>query len=316
VPPAKVSPFMRPCPITNEGIDREGGVELLGYAWQFADVPSREETSVSVVIPTRDRSALVVEAVESVLAQRRAAPEVIVVDDGSTDGTCRALERFRQRLLYVYQPASGVSAARNRGAAVASGSWLAFLDSDDLWHPDKLAAQLAYHREHPSCRISQTGEIWLRDGVRVNPCRHHAKPSGDVFLPSLARCLVSPSAVLIERALFVDAGGFDESLAVCEDYDLWLRLASRLSFGLVDRPLVVKRGGHADQLSRLHWGMDRFRVAALVKLLESTPLEGARRAAAAETLRVKCTVLAAGALKRGRAEEAERYLTLAGCYDD
>jgi glycosyltransferase involved in cell wall biosynthesis len=279
-------------------------------------VRSSEEMSVSVIIPTRDRCALVVEAVESVLAQNGPEAEIIVVDDGSCDGTCQALERFRSRINYVEQAGRGVSAARNRGAASATGRWLAFLDSDDLWQPDKLAAQLAYHRDHPSCRISQTGEIWIRGGVRVNPCRHHAKPSGDVFLPSLARCLVTPSAVLLERDLFFDVGGFDESLAVCEDYDLWLRVGSRVAFGLVDRPLVVKRGGHPDQLSRLHWGMDRFRVASLIKLLESASLDATRRAAVAETLRGKCAVLAHGARKRGRAEEAERYLALARHYDE
>jgi glycosyltransferase involved in cell wall biosynthesis len=209
-----------------------------------------------------------------------------------------------------------VSAARNAGAALATGRWLAFLDSDDLWHPDKLAAQLAYHAGHRACRISQTGEIWIRDGVRVNACRHHAKPSGDVFLPSLARCLVSPSAVMLERDLFLESGGFDESLAVCEDYDLWLRIGARLPFGLVDRPLVVKRGGHPDQLSRRHWGMDRFRVAALIKLLESAPLDATRRDAVTVTLRAKCAVLEQGARKRGRSDEAERYLALSNHYDE
>jgi glycosyltransferase involved in cell wall biosynthesis len=272
--------------------------------------------SVTVVIPTRDRCRLVVEAIESVLAQRAAAAEVIVVDDGSSDATAAALKRFGSRIRAVHQPHRGVSAARNAGAGLASGRWLAFLDSDDVWHPDKLALQLDYHREHPWCRISQTGEVWIRNGVRVNACRHHDKPSGDVFLPSLARCLVSPSAVMLERELFFEVGGFDESLAVCEDYDLWLRIGARLPFGLVDRPLVVKRGGHADQLSRLHWGMDRFRVAALIKLLEAESLDAERRAAAAETLRGKCAVLAQGARKRGRADEAERYLALARHYDE
>jgi glycosyltransferase involved in cell wall biosynthesis len=272
--------------------------------------------SASVIIPTRDRCAFVVEAVHSVLAQRGAEPEVIVVDDGSRDGTRAALDALQPRIRIVGLAGGGVSAARNRGAEQARGRWLAFLDSDDLWHPDKLAAQLAYHRDHPSCRISQTGEIWIRNGVRVNPRRHHAKPSGDVFLPSLARCLVSPSAVLIDRELFFEVGGFDESLAVCEDYDLWLRISARLPVGLVDRPLVVKRGGHADQLSRRHWGMDRFRVAALIKLLESGALSPERRGPTAEALRRKCGVLAAGARRRGRAQEAERYLSLARHYDE
>jgi GT2 family glycosyltransferase len=119
---------------------------------------------------------------------------------------------------------------------------------------------------------------------------------------------------MMRRDLFADLGGFDESLPVCEDYDLWLRLALRLPVGLVREPLVVKRGGHADQLSRRYWGMDRFRVAALAKLLGSAELTGDRRRAAVETLRRKCAILANGARRRGRDEEAERYLAMArGC---
>ncbi len=271
---------------------------------------------VSVVIPTHNRRALLLEAVESVLAQRGVEPEVIVVDDGSTDETEAALWPRRDRVIYLRQAARGVSAARNAGAAVARGEWLAFLDSDDLWQPDKLAAQLAFHAAQPQWQISQTEEIWIRDGVRVNPCRHHGKPHGDVFVPSLERCLISPSAVMMRRELFLAAGGFDESLAVCEDYDLWLRLSARVAVGLVDAPLVIKRGGHADQLSRRYWGMDRFRVAALVKLLESNAVEGPRRAAAVDTLRRKCGVLAHGARRRGHAGDAERYVALAELYGD
>jgi glycosyltransferase involved in cell wall biosynthesis len=264
--------------------------------------------SVTVVIPTRDRRAFVLEAIASVLAQRDVVPEVIVVDDGSGDDTRAALEPFAGRIRYIGQEARGVSAARNTGARLAAGEWLAFLDSDDLWKPNKLARQLEFHARHPELLVSQTEEIWIRGGVRVNPCRHHRKPAGDIFTASLERCLVSPSAVLMRRDLFLAAGGFDESLPVCEDYDLWLRLGSRQRFGLVEEPLVVKRGGHADQLSRRFWGMDRFRVAALAKLLASgTEIPAGHRAAAAGVLRRKCAILAAGARRRGRSEEAERY---------
>jgi len=276
---------------------------------QFA--PMTIPPRVSVVIPTRDRRDMVVEAVESVLAQRTVAPEVIVVDDGSLDDTAGVLERFGLAIRCVRTPAAGVSAARNAGARLARGEWLAFLDSDDFWLPDKLAVQLAFHDRHADVAVSQTEEIWIRDGIRVNACRHHAKPAGDIFIPSLRRCLVSPSAVMIRRSLFEESGGFDESLPVCEDYDLWLRLSLRVSIGLVPEPLVVKRGGHADQLSRRHWGMDRFRVAALARLLAAEPMDERRRAAAAEALGEKCVILAQGARRRGRDEEAERYLALA-----
>lgn len=276
---------------------------------------SHDHPRVSVVIPTRDRRALVLEAVTSALAQRACAAEVIVVDDGSEDDTAQALQAFAPRVRCIRRTPSGVSAARNHGARLARGEWLAFLDSDDLWKPDKLAVQLAFHEREPSVRISQTEEIWIRRGVRVNPCRHHIKPAGDVFLPSLRRCLLSPSAVLIRRDLFEEIGGFDESLPVCEDYDLWLRLSMHEPIGLVPEPLVIKRGGHADQVSRRYWGMDRFRVAALVKLLASQPLGHERRAAVIAVLRGKCAIIAKGALRRGRDDEAERYLAVARHYE-
>jgi glycosyltransferase involved in cell wall biosynthesis len=266
---------------------------------------------VSVIIPTFNRRALVGEAVASVLAQRGTDFELIVVDDGSTDGTEAALAPLRERLRYLGQRNRGVSAARNAGARSAGGAWLAFLDSDDLWLPDKLDAQLAYVREHPEARICQTGEIWVRNGVRVNPCAHHRKPEGDVFEASLRRCLVSPSAVMLRRDLFEAAGGFDEGLPACEDYDLWLRLARTNRVALIDRPLVIKRGGHADQLSRRYWGMDRFRVRALRRLLDDATLNPARRAAVCSVLAEKCAILAQGAAKRGRHNEAANYLQLA-----
>jgi glycosyltransferase involved in cell wall biosynthesis len=270
---------------------------------------------VSVIIPTRDRREPVREAVASALSQRDCAIEVIVVDDGSDDGTGAALAAaYGERIRYHRQPPRGVSAARNRGVALARATWVAFLDSDDLWKPEKLARQLALHRDRPELEASQTGEIWIRGGVRVNACAHHRKPAGDVFLPSLQRCLISPSAVLMRRRLLLELGGFDESLPVCEDYDLWLRLARRAPVGLLPDPLVIKRGGHPDQLSRRYWGMDRFRVAALAKLLAAGGLSAPQHDAALAALRAKCAVLAQGARRRGRDDEAARYGALAAAF--
>ena len=270
---------------------------------------------VAVIIPTFNRRALVGEAVRSVCAQSCSDYELIVVDDGSEDGTAEALrDEFGGRLRVIHTENRGVSAARNTGVAASQGELLAFLDSDDLWHPEKLAAQLQYLDAHPDIQICQTEEVWVRRGVRVNPCRHHRKPEGDIFVASLRLCLVSPSAVMMRRPLFEAMGGFDEALPACEDYDLWLRIAHRFPLGLVPRALVTKRGGHEDQLSRRHWGMDRFRIAALVKVLEE-PLRGEQRRAAVEVLKQKCAIIAAGAQKRGRWEEAGRYRALAARYE-
>ena len=216
------------------------------------------------------------EAVESVLAQAFTDFELIVVDDGSTDGSEVKVRRLGAPIRVICQPRRGVAAARNAGASAAKGRYLAFLDSDDLWLPEKLAAQMRFMEEHPEAGICQTEEIWIRRGARVNPKARHRKPSGDIFKRSLELCLVSPSAVMMTRALFHKAGGFDEALPVCEDYDLWLRIAVDHTVPLLARALVVKRGGHEDQLSHSVWGMDRFRVASLQKLLRCG-LAGERR---------------------------------------
>ena len=269
-----------------------------------------QDPLVSVIIPTYNRAAWVAEAVVSVLAQTYRNLELIVVDDGSTDATLEALARFFGQIKLLRQPQSqGVSAARNLGATVARGKWLAFLDSDDLWRPEKLARQINYLREHPGLRLCQTEEIWVRNGVRVNPPDTHRKVAGDIFLPSLERCLVSPSAVIMQRWLFEEMGGFDEALPAAEDYDLWLRISWRYPVGLVPEPLVIKRGGHADQLSR-QWGLDRFRIQALLKLLQQLELPPQHQEAARQTLVQKCRIYAQGCEKRNKAAEAECYKKL------
>ena len=242
--------------------------------------------------------------IASVRAQTVTDLELILVDDGSTDNALdRALEIHDPRLSILRQSHQGAPTALNRGLAAARGEYIAFLDSDDLWRPKKLAFQADFMELHREIAVCQTEEIWIRNGVRVNPRAIHRKPAGDIFLSSLDLCLVSPSAVMMRRDLFMALGGFDEALPVCEDYDLWLRIAIDHQVALIAEPLVIKRGGHADQLSHSVWGMDRFRVIALQKLLR-LDISRARREAAVDVLRRKVRILANGARKRGKEPEA------------
>jgi glycosyltransferase involved in cell wall biosynthesis len=270
--------------------------------------------AVAVVIPVRDRAAMVVEAIASVAAQTVRDFALVVVDDGSTDDSAAAAEAALADLptgsRVLRQSAAGVAAARNAGAAAIDSAWVAFLDSDDLWEPTKLATQMAWLDERPAYRIAQTGERWIDQGRHRNPRAWHRKEE-HLFPRCLERCLVSPSAVMIRHDLYDALGGFDPAFTLCEDYELWLRIALREPVGLVEAPLVVKRGGHPDQLSRSTWGLDRYRVAALVKLLATTALSATERAAVVAILRAKCEVLAAGAARRGREAEAGRYRVLA-----
>ena len=259
---------------------------------------------VSVVIPAFNRWRLLAEAIDSVLAQSYRDFELIVVDDGSTDATASELAKLASRLQFFVTERRGVSAARNLGVSQSRGHYIAFLDSDDLWLNSKLERQTRFMDEHPEFHICQTDEIWIRNGVRVNPRAVHQKPSGDIFSRSLELCLVSPSAAMMTKALFERTGGFDEAFPVCEDYDLWLRISAQHQVPLIPDRLTIKRGGHADQLSRSIWGMDRYRILALQKVLRSD-LDRSQEAAVLKMLRHKVAIVAAGARKRGREQEAQ-----------
>lgn len=267
-------------------------------------------SSVAAIIPTHNRAGLTERAVRSVLAQTRPADEIVVVDDGSTDGTP---ERLRAALPRAALPEvvvlriehQGVSAARNRGIAHATSEWLAFLDSDDEWLPEKLEAQLAALAAAPEHLVCHSDEIWIRGGRRVNPRRRHRKHGGFIFRQCLPLCAVSPSAAVVHRSVFERIGGFDEDLPACEDYDLWLRVCSRWPVLLVDRPLVRKYGGHADQLSRTE-ALDRYRIRALTRVIEGGTLSSGDLEAAVDTLLSKIEIYLAGVRKRGRLEEARQ----------
>jgi glycosyltransferase involved in cell wall biosynthesis len=269
-----------------------------------------KDPTVSVILPTYNRGWVLGEAIDSVLAQDFTDFELIVVDDGSTDDTGQLLDAYDQDLIVLRQSNQGVSAARNRGIAAAGGRLVAFLDSDDLWLPGKLTRQVAFFNSNPAAVINQTEEIWIRNGVRVNPKTRHHKLSGMIFEQSLALCLVSPSAVMIKRTLFDEVGLFDEGLPACEDYDLWLRISWRYPVHLIETPLIVKRGGHADQLSKAP-GLDKYRIQALKKIIESGQLEPDLYRAAVRTLLEKCTIFAGGCRKRGKDAEARYYEELA-----
>jgi len=262
---------------------------------------------ISVVVPTFNRACTLPRALDSILGQSLPATEIIVVDDGSQDGTGDLIRRHYPQVRYLKQPNSGVSHARNRGIDAADGDWIAFLDSDDAWLPDKLAAQYTALRKQPDLRLCHTQEVWIRHGRRVNQMDKHTKSDGHIFRACLPRCVISPSAALLHRSLLDELGTFDEDLPACEDYDLWLRICATEPVAFVAEPRILKYGGHPDQLSRKHWGMDRFRVRALEKIIGSGRLDTEDRAAACGMLVWKAGILAAGARKRGHTERAAYY---------
>ncbi len=269
----------------------------------------------SVVIPAHNRKSQLERAIQSVLAQTWAPAQIIVVDDGSAEDLA-ALEGIHPTLEVISIEHAGVSAARNAGIAASRCEWIAFLDSDDEWLPLKLQQQAEWLQTHPDCSIVHCDEIWLRNAVRVNARQRHKKSGGWIFDRCLSLCVISPSSVVLHQNVFRDVGVFDERLLVCEDYDLWLRITHRYEVGYVDQPLVVKYGGHSDQLSRKYAAMDRFRIEALVKLLKTQNLSGLYRRLTIAELNRKIRIYVKGAVKRDRFDEAARYQALAAKFSD
>ncbi len=257
---------------------------------------------ISVIIPTWERLDVLPRALDSVLAQTAPPGEIILVDDGSTDGTAAYVETNYPAVKVIRRENGGVSAARNTGLEAANGIWIALLDSDDAWVPTKLAEQLAALESHAGFRLCHTEEIWIRNGVRVNQMKKHAKAGGNLFERCLELCCISPSSVLIHRDIFDDYGLFDEMLPACEDYDLWLRVCAGEEVLFVDTPLTIKHGGHEDQLSRRYWGMDRFRVEAIEKLLRSGVLEASQTELALRSIIRRLEILIGGAKKRSNSD--------------
>lgn len=264
-------------------------------------------SKVSIIIPTFNRAAFLEKAVSSVLEQTFTDFELFVIDDGSTDNTQSILSKFTdKRLKVITQNNQGVSSARNLGIRHSNGAYLAFLDSDDYWLTNKLERQMQYFSDNPECVIQQTQEIWIRHGKRVNQMKKHAKPRGDIFEASLKMCMITPSSVIMHHTVLEDVGLFDESLPACEDYDLWLRISCKYKVALIDENLIVKHGGHTDQLSRSIPSLDQYRIFAMEKSLKANVLTEPQRKATITELKKKGQIYANGCRKHGKQKEALR----------
>ncbi|MBT5258172.1 MAG: glycosyltransferase [Nitrospina sp.] len=273
-----------------------------------------DSPKVSVIVPTYNRADRLERALNSIVSQTYQDFELIVVDDGSTDKTSQLMKSFPKAQYFYIKKNSGVSKARNVGLAFAKGELICFLDSDDLWKEKKIQIQSLWLENNKDSQICYTDEIWVRNGVRVNPMNRHRKYSGDIFRHCLGLCIVSPSSVMIRAKLFDEIGNFDESLPACEDYDLWLRIASKYAFHFIEEPLIIKYGGHSDQLSRKYWGMDRFRVVALKKLLDQNSLDKEKLKLTRSVFLEKCSILIKGFEKRGKKEDESFYRELVNKY--
>lgn len=269
---------------------------------------------ISVVIPVYNRYELLKEAVKTVMGQSFKNFELIVVDDGSTDmtPTIKLLYGKDPRFKYLRIEHSGMPGlVRNRGADQASGMYIAFLDSDDLWTRTKLEEQIDFFLNNPDISIVHTRERWIRNGREISQKSQTHKRSGMIFDDALIKCTIGPSTVLMMKNLFIRTGGFREDLEVAEDYELWLRITDGNQVGYIDKPLVTKRAGHGEQLSEKYGQIEIFRIRALLDLVENRYFAGGNQRKAREELARKCRIYAAGCRKRGRYEEGAQYEKLA-----
>jgi glycosyltransferase involved in cell wall biosynthesis len=266
------------------------------------------EIKVSVIIPTLNRRELITRALDSVVSQTYPIHEIIIVDNGSTDNTIPMLSENYPFVKILKEKRLGVSSARNAGIHAAKGDWLALLDSDDAWHTTKIERQLdCYSSIGKDYRLIHTSEIWYKNGKLLNQKKTHKKLGGNIFSECVRLCCISPSSSLIRRDIFSDVGYFDEELPACEDYDFWLRLSCREEVLFVDEPLTIKYGGHKDQLSKKYWGMDRFRVTALEKIINQGKLTEDQFNIAFQSLLLRLRIIHEGAKKRKNIKIEKMY---------
>ncbi|MBT3180536.1 MAG: glycosyltransferase [Candidatus Marinimicrobia bacterium] len=267
---------------------------------------------ISVIIPTYNRKHTLERAIESVLAQTVHPLEIIVIDDSSTDGTSDWIQSKYPSIILLQtfkgNLPKGVSAARNAGIKVAKGNWISLLDSDDEWLPDKLAKQVQSLKKNPTVLFCHSNEIWIRDGIRINQHKKHQKYGGNIFEKCLDICRISPSSSIMHKSIFDDVGYFDETLRVCEDYDLWLRITPKYSILFVDEPLIIKYGGHDDQLSRTPEGIEQYRIQSLEKIMDTESLTGTQFQTAKDMLIHKLNIYANGLIKRDKKDEYQLTL--------
>ncbi len=259
---------------------------------------------VSVIIPTYNRIQFVGTAIKSIINQTYKPLEIILIDDGSNDGTSDMVKKQFPFVELFYQPNSGVSCARNKGIKMARGDWIAFLDSDDEWLPQKLNKQTHSIRNNPNILFFHSNEIWIKDGLRINQGKKHAKYGGWIFEKCLDICRISPSSVVMHKSIFQNIGLFDEDLQICEDYDMWLRVTARYKVFYSNEFLINKYGGHDDQLSKALNGIENYRAYAIEKLLRQGGLNKMQYMIAMDMLIKKLEVYKAGLLKRDKEKEA------------
>ena len=265
---------------------------------------------ISVVIPTLNRINTLQRALDSVINQTYKPAEIIVVDNGSSDGTLKFLREQYPKITILTENKIGVSSARNKGIKNSINQWIALLDSDDAWHPRKLEIQTSIlDSALKEYNLIHTDEVWFRNNKHINQMKKHKKQGGYIFERCLSLCCISPSSVLFKKNILDKVGLFDESLPVCEDYDMWLKICSSEEVLFAQDKLTYKYGGHKDQLSKSYWGMDRFRIKSIENIIKNFDLTYKQKKQAKKELIKKLKIIINGAFKRNNLSIVNEFST-------
>ena len=276
-----------------------------GNPWLADKSKPVAEPRVAVIIPCYNSARFVGEAIESALAQTYPAVDVIVINDGSTDDLFDKLVAYRDRIVLINQANRGLAAARNRGLDASNTEFVAFLDADDRWHPDKIARQVAFLQTNPESPLVYTERRWIDEhGQPISPREYFVLVRGRCVAELARHNTIAPSTVLIRRTALGEAR-FDPSTTPCEDWDLWLRLSQSSEIGLIEADLTDYRI-HESNMSRNQERMVSATVQVMNNLLDRTPSLSVRRIA--KRHRRECLLLL-GHLKyeRGCLAEARHY---------
>ena len=240
---------------------------------------------ISVVIPTLNRINTLQRALDSVINQTYKPAEIIVVDNGSSDGTLKFLREQYPKITILTENKIGVSSARNKGIKNSINQWIALLDSDDAWHPRKLEIQTSMlDSALKEYNLIHTDEVWFRNNKHINQMKKHKKQGGYIFERCLSLCCISPSSVLFKKNILDKVGLFDESLPVCEDYDMWLKICSSE-------------------------GMDRFRIKSIENIIKNFDLTYNQKKQAKKELIKKLKIIINGAFKRNNLSIVNEFST-------
>lgn len=263
----------------------------------------RNQSTVTLIIPVKNRPHLLKEALRSVLHGTILPQEIIIVLDGaqeSNQADQQAAESIWAemksnscQLTIIQGNNQGPAAARNLGAARSRTEWLTFLDSDDRWQVQKLEQQLQYMKKRPHLNASHCAEVWIKNNSEVKIPNRLRPSTGRLLAESFERCLVSVSSLLIHRSLFFQHSGFQTDLAVCEDYDFFIRIFLNDGIGLVPTiqySLVEKYAGNWSQLSQTQ-NIDVYRVEVLLRILENHQLNVAAQKQAQAALLKKWSIV-------------------------